>query len=116
MGTIRRQLLLNTMKLFDVLLMVAAFSVATIVGSHFSAVSLQEFLEIRVKIQNFVIFSGMLFCWHLVFSMCGAYASHRLSTRQDELFDPDEGHDDRGTSDFSGQAGVSDHAGRRRNS
>jgi exopolysaccharide biosynthesis polyprenyl glycosylphosphotransferase len=86
-GTIRRQLLLNTMKLFDVLLMVAAFALATVMASHSSAVSLQEFLAIRVKIQNFVIFTGLLFCWHLVFSMCGAYASHRLSTRQDELLD-----------------------------
>jgi exopolysaccharide biosynthesis polyprenyl glycosylphosphotransferase len=86
-GTIRRQFLLNALKMFDLALMVLAFGLATIIASHSSAASLEEFLALRVKIQNFVIFSGLLFCWHLIFSMCGIYASHRLSTRQDEFLD-----------------------------
>src|SRR5919108_1750787 len=49
--------------------------------------SLEEVLAIRVKIQNFLIFSGLLFCWHMIFTMCGMYASHRLSSRRDEVLD-----------------------------
>ncbi len=87
MGTIRRKLLLNLLKLFDLALMVFAFGVATLVVSHAAAVSLQDVLSIRVKIENFVIFSGLLLSWHLIFSMCGLYASHRLSSRRDEMLD-----------------------------
>ena len=87
MGTIRRKLLLNLLKLFDLALMVMAFGFATLVVSHASLASLEEVLAIRVKIQNFVIFSGLLFCWHMIFSMCGMYASHRLSSRRDEVLD-----------------------------
>ncbi len=67
--------------------MVFAFGVATLVVSHASLASLEEVLAIRVKIQNFVIFSGLLFCWHMIFTMCGMYASHRLSSRRDEVLD-----------------------------
>jgi len=86
-GTIRRKLLLNLLKLFDLALMVGAFGFATLVVSHASLASLEEVLAIRVKIQNFVIFSGLLFCWHMIFMMCGMYASHRLSSRRDEVLD-----------------------------
>ena len=87
MGTIRRQVLLNLLKLFDLALMVFAFGFATVVVSHASLASLESVLAIRIKIQNFLIFSGLLFCWHLIFSMCGMYASHRLSSRRDEILD-----------------------------
>ena len=87
MGTIRRKLLLNLLKLFDLALMVFAFGFATIVMSHASLASLEQVLALRVKIQNFIIFSGLLFCWHMIFAMCGMYASHRLSSRRDEILD-----------------------------
>jgi exopolysaccharide biosynthesis polyprenyl glycosylphosphotransferase len=67
--------------------MVIAFGFATLVVSHASLASLEEVLAIRVKIQNFVIFSGLLLCWHMIFNMCGMYASHRLSSRRDEVLD-----------------------------
>jgi exopolysaccharide biosynthesis polyprenyl glycosylphosphotransferase len=75
------------LKLFDLALMVFAFALATMAVSHFSTASLEQILSIRVKIQNFLIFSGLLFCWHMIFSMCGMYASRRLSNRQDEMLD-----------------------------
>jgi len=86
-GTIRRTLLLNLLKLFDLALMVFAFGFATLVVSHASLASLEEVLAIRVKIQNFIIFSGLLLCWHMIFAMFGMYASHRLSSRRDEVLD-----------------------------
>lgn len=67
--------------------MVGAFGFATLVVSHASLASLEEVLAIRIKLQNFLIFSGLLFCWHMIFTMCGMYASHRLSSRRDEVLD-----------------------------
>ena len=80
MGTIRRQLLLNTLKLFDLALMVVSFALGTVAATQARGwVGLEQFLSMRVKIGNFVIFSCMLLVWHLVFSVFGIYASRRLS-------------------------------------
>jgi len=84
----RRQLLLNALKLFDVCLMVACFGLATLAVTESSQTgSLSEFLSLRVKISNFLIFGLFLLSWHVVFSSFGLYASHRLSRRRDEMVD-----------------------------
>lgn len=88
MSNIRRQLLLNALKLFDLCLMVLSFGLATLAVSDTSNTgSLGEFLAMRVKIGNFLIFAALLLCWHIVFSSFHLYASHRLSRRRDELLD-----------------------------
>jgi exopolysaccharide biosynthesis polyprenyl glycosylphosphotransferase len=86
-GTLRRQLLLNTMKLFDLLLMVLAFGLAALAVSSATPVSPTEFFSMRVKIGNFVIFFGLLFVWHIIFTLFGMYTSHRLVGRWDEVAD-----------------------------
>jgi exopolysaccharide biosynthesis polyprenyl glycosylphosphotransferase len=61
--------------------MVFAFAVATIdVVAKSPAVSVAQFLGIRVKIGNFFIFLGLLIMWHALFSAFGLYGSRRLST------------------------------------
>jgi exopolysaccharide biosynthesis polyprenyl glycosylphosphotransferase len=87
MGMLRRQMLLNVLKLFDLLLMIGCFGLATLVVSKSVPVSLLEFLSLRVKIGNFVVFFGLAVVWHLIFSGCGLYASRRLSGRWDEAVD-----------------------------
>jgi exopolysaccharide biosynthesis polyprenyl glycosylphosphotransferase len=86
-GNVRRQFLLNTMKLFDLALMMASFGLAAVVVSQRATVSVAEFLELRVKIQNLVTFSLLLLAWHLIYSSFGMYASRRLAGRWDELRD-----------------------------
>jgi exopolysaccharide biosynthesis polyprenyl glycosylphosphotransferase len=86
-GNVRRQFLLNSMKLFDLVLMVASFGLAAVVVSQRATVSVAEFLALRVKIQNFVTFSLLLLVWHLIFSSFGMYASRRLAGRWDETVD-----------------------------
>jgi exopolysaccharide biosynthesis polyprenyl glycosylphosphotransferase len=86
-GNVRRQFLLNTMKLFDLVLMVASFGLAAVVVSQRATVSLAEFLSLRVKVQNFVTFSLLLLAWHIIFTSFGMYTSRRLSGRWDELKD-----------------------------
>jgi exopolysaccharide biosynthesis polyprenyl glycosylphosphotransferase len=86
-GHFRRQVLLNSMKLFDLAAMMFAFGLATVVVSQRAAISLAEFLALRVKIQNFITFSVLLLVWHQIFSIFGMYASRRLAGRWDEFVD-----------------------------
>jgi len=86
-GHLRRQMLLNALKLYDIALMMVSFGLATIVVSHASPVSLAEFLEMRVKIGNFVIFSALIYLWHVIFRSYGIYASRRLAGKWDESVD-----------------------------
>ena len=87
MGTIRRQILLNALKVSDLVLMMVSFGIATIAVSSSSPTSLTEFLSMRIKIGNLVIFCALLFAWHLIFSSFGIYTSRRLSRRRDEIID-----------------------------
>jgi exopolysaccharide biosynthesis polyprenyl glycosylphosphotransferase len=84
----RRKLLLNTLKFFDVGLMVSAFMTAALaVLPHSRTITITDFFSMRVKIQNFVVFALLILLWHLIFGLSGLYESRRLSNRRDELLD-----------------------------
>ncbi|HVO81122.1 MAG TPA: sugar transferase [Terriglobales bacterium] len=90
MGTFRRKLLLNTFKIFDLVLMLCAFSTATLVAlriatsapRHPDALSLTQLLAIRIKVQNLVLLVAFVVIWHVIFSAVGLYESKRLSSRR----------------------------------
>jgi exopolysaccharide biosynthesis polyprenyl glycosylphosphotransferase len=67
---------------FDLLIMVMSFALAAWV-SYFQigTISLEEFIALRIKVQNFVIFHIFLLFWHLIFSFCRVYQPSRLSLR-----------------------------------
>ena len=88
MSNVRRRILLNAFKLFDTVVMMAAFGASAALllhGNH--SVTLAEFFAMRVKVENFVIVSGLLLVWHLLFSGFGLYSSRRLSRRSEEIAD-----------------------------
>ena len=88
MSSLRRRILLRAAKLFDVVLMVFSFGLATMLVAHqTAAVSLAEFLSMRIKVGNFVIFALFLLAWHVLFSSLGLYGSRRISSRWAEVFD-----------------------------
>ncbi len=88
MGTVRRRILLNLFKLFDLALMVCAFTLSTLpVLREHGGLSFTQFLSMRVKIANIVLFLSLLVTWHVIFSVFGLYRSKRLSTRTSELLD-----------------------------
>jgi len=87
MGHFRRQVLLNSMKLFDLAAVMLAFGLATVVVSQKATVSLAEFFAMRVKIQNFIVFAILLLIWHQIFVLFGMYASRRLAGRWEETVD-----------------------------
>jgi len=85
---IRRQVLLSALKLGDLTVMVVAFAIATLpVLGRNGSISVAEFLAMRVKLQNFLIFAGLLLVWHTLFSAFGLYTSRRLSRGLDEFVD-----------------------------
>jgi len=88
MTPLRRRLLLRAAKFFDLALMMFSFGLATVlVAQGTPATTLADFLSMRVKIQNFVIFALFLLTWHVIFSAFGLYGSKRLSSRWAEVLD-----------------------------
>ena len=75
-------------KLIDIVLVVVSFGTATILIVRVEhKLSLIQFLSMKTKISNFLIFGLALLICHFVFSICGLYVSRRLSSRRAELLD-----------------------------
>ncbi len=88
MGSVRRQILLNALKLSDLVVMVFSFALATIPVLYGSrGVSFSQFFSMRVKVKNFALFCVLLIAWHFIFSVFGLYKSRRFSARQSEVID-----------------------------
>ncbi len=86
MRTLRRQILVNGLKLSDLVLMTFCFGFSTVpLLPKSGGLSISDFFSMRVKIQNFALFAGFLIIWHSAFSLIGLYDSARLSTRRMEL-------------------------------
>lgn len=86
MTNARRQALLTAFKLFDVVLLVGAFALATVpVLYETGGASLAQFLDQRIRINDFLIFIGFLAIWHVIFSSFGLYHSHRLERPRAEI-------------------------------
>jgi len=49
--------------------------------------AITDFFSMRVKVENVLIFLGLLFLWHNLFSIFGLYQSHRFSPRSAEALD-----------------------------
>lgn len=85
MGSLRRQILINAFQLFDLLTMAFAFALAAaIVSYQISGVSIGAFLDMRIKVQNFLLLMVFFLFWHMIFSSFGLYQSRRLSSRWQE--------------------------------
>ena len=78
----KRQLLIKFYKLFDLLVLLSSFALATLIVYYDQAAnfSLEEFLGMRIKVQNFVLFIVLLIGWQFIFSAFRLYNSKRLST------------------------------------
>jgi exopolysaccharide biosynthesis polyprenyl glycosylphosphotransferase len=85
---INRKFFTDGFKLFDLLLMAAAFVVSTLPLYHrVGRFTLAEFFSMRVKLGNLVLFLGFLLIWHILFSVFGLYGSKRMSSRWEEVRD-----------------------------
>jgi exopolysaccharide biosynthesis polyprenyl glycosylphosphotransferase len=88
MTSFRRKILLSAFKLFDLCVMVISFILASIPVSYLSAgVSFGNFLSMRVKVLNLLLFLLLIFVWHIVFASFGLYHSRRIGNRKKESID-----------------------------
>ena len=88
MTPLRRRLLLNAAKLFDLEVMVFAFGLAAaLVAYETPATSLAQFLSLRIKVKNLALFAGLLLAWHTIFISFSLYDSKRLGMRLAEVLD-----------------------------
>ena len=82
----RRQLLLRAVRVFDLGLLGLTF-LATFAFSSGSLTwpSLSQVLLVRISVANLLAFAAFLGVSVLVFSACGFYRSHRLSSRRQTI-------------------------------
>lgn len=85
----RRHILLKTYKLFDIFVMFFSFSLAMWLSNpQLNGLnSLEQFLSVRIKLVNFVVFIAFIFFWYRILSFFNLYKSKRLSNRWKEIFD-----------------------------
>jgi exopolysaccharide biosynthesis polyprenyl glycosylphosphotransferase len=88
MDSVGRRTLTNATRLLDLLLLLCSFGVAALpVMAEHGAVSFTEFLSLRIKIQNLVVFFLLLWVWHTIFLVLGLYNSKRMWARRAEAKD-----------------------------
>ena len=87
MISMRRKILLGMRKAFDLLGLSLALLTAMIVRTDLDLDVFQRFLSIRVKVQNILIYFGILGLWLLSFQALGLYRPRRFSSLLDEIRD-----------------------------
>ena len=88
MHNLRRQLLLDAFRVADALVMGFAFAMALLVtADQASPNNPAEFLAVRVKVSNALLFLGFVLAWHLIFRMRGLYRSRRIGLVVSEWWD-----------------------------
>ena len=74
------------LRILDLALTCGAFGLAMVFVARRSH-SLAYFLEIRIKVQNILVFLALVLLWHVVYSLCGLYESKRLASQRSEVVD-----------------------------
>jgi exopolysaccharide biosynthesis polyprenyl glycosylphosphotransferase len=88
MDIIGRRALTKATRGFDLLLLVASFGVAAWPMARAQRLmSFSEFLSLKIKVQNLVVFLVLLWIWNSIFMMLGLYNSKRLAGRKSEAID-----------------------------
>src|SRR4030067_3217895 len=84
----RRQLLVKAFKLFDLIIMTLSFAFASwITFLHQNGIhSFEQFLAIRIKVLNIVLFIALILLWRSILGSFRLYQSWRLSSRWREVF------------------------------
>jgi len=81
MNTLKRQILMKVVELFDLIIVAMAFGLAALASfSQIANVSLEEFFAMRISVPNLAVFICFLLGGHISFSIFGLYRSKRLSS------------------------------------
>ncbi|MDY6970916.1 MAG: sugar transferase [Thermodesulfobacteriota bacterium] len=83
---LRRQILLNAFKLFDILIVAFALLMAAFLNSgRISAMPIGEFISISVEIRTVLSFLFFALAWRVICSLLMLYRSRRLDGRWNEV-------------------------------
>jgi exopolysaccharide biosynthesis polyprenyl glycosylphosphotransferase len=86
MTNFRRQILLKMFMLLDPGMLTFSYMVAAVLTWHLTEfTSFAAFFSMRIKLSNFLLFLGLFYFWHLIFSAYGLYGSRRLGERKEEV-------------------------------
>ena len=74
--------------LFDLGIFVVSYVVSAVRIWHLTAFSsFAAFISMRIKVPNILLFLGLFYSWHVIFSAFGLYGSRRLGDRKQEVVD-----------------------------
>lgn len=86
MPNFRRLVLSKLFLLFDPGVLTLSFMVTAIRISHLTGPSsFAEFISMRIKLLNILLFVALFYFWHVIFSAFGLYGSRRLADRKEEV-------------------------------
>ena len=88
MQNLRRRLLLDAFRVADLCAMTAAFGLALLVSAGAASPNNPaEFLAVRIKLSNALLFMGFAVLWHVIFRARGLYRSRRIGLLVSEWWD-----------------------------
>lgn len=88
MTNFRRQILDRAFMLLDPGIIAVSYMVAAVQIWHLTAFSsFASFISMRVKMLNILLFLGLFYSWHVIFSAFGLYRSKRFGDRKQEAVD-----------------------------
>jgi len=88
MQPLRRRLLLDAFRAADLCAMTAAFGLALLVSAGAASPNNPaEFLAVRIKLSNALLFLGFAVLWHVIFRARGLYRSRRIGLLVSEWWD-----------------------------
>jgi exopolysaccharide biosynthesis polyprenyl glycosylphosphotransferase len=85
MTSFHRQILIKMFMLLDPSLLTFSFMVSAVPTWHLTEfTSFAAFFSMRIKLLNILVFLGLFYFWHVIFSVLSLYGSRRLADRREE--------------------------------
>jgi len=85
MFALRRKILLNLIRVADLVVMIVAFAIGMLIsGQIVQGGGLSEYFAVRIKLVNFFFFVGWLVTWYLLLKSFGLYRSRRSGVMASE--------------------------------
>lgn len=87
MNDLRRRILRNSLRTFDIAIMLLAFAISAGILNHASIHEFGRILAMRVKVTNFALLLMLISTWNISFLQFGLYRSRRIAAQKEELLD-----------------------------
>ena len=83
---VRRRLLAQAFKLFDLIMVVGAYAIVSLgIWTNRHDMSLIKALGLTIRVDSLLVLVALMLAWHWTFDAFGLYHSHRLAGRRREI-------------------------------